>query len=96
MLEGVMLEKSSTYLRDMIAKLSSLNHYIRQQPGFVKNKFTECAEQCVAGFYTYYVDETGIPFSRGGKDALCGIDELPALEHTEVRGFKGSYLSLHW
>ncbi len=21
---------------------------------------------------------------RGGNDALCGIDELPALEHTEV------------
>ena len=36
MLEGAMLEKSYAYLRGMIARLSSLNHYIRQQPGFVK------------------------------------------------------------
>lgn len=60
MLEGVVLQQCSEYLGRVISKLSALNHYIRQHPGFVKNDWTECAEQCVAGFYTYHgVDKTG-------------------------------------
>jgi hypothetical protein len=61
MLEGVMLEKSTAWVQSMIAKLMRLIHHIRRHPGFVENKFTERAEQCVAGFYTYHgVDEYGI------------------------------------
>ena len=60
MLEGVVLKECTLYLGRVISKVSALNHTIRQHPGFVKNKWTECAEQCVAGFYTYHVDdETG-------------------------------------
>jgi hypothetical protein len=61
MLEGVMVEKSAAWVQGMLAKLMRLIHHIRRQPGFVENKFTERAEQCVAGFYTYDgVDEYGI------------------------------------
>jgi len=55
MLEGVTLENSRVYLADMIAKLLALNTYIGLQPGFVKNTFTDCAGQCVAGLH----DKTG-------------------------------------
>ncbi len=61
MLEGVMLEKSAAWVRGMIDKLTRLIHHVRRQPGFVENKFTERAEECVAGFYTYHgVGEDGI------------------------------------
>ena len=60
MLEGVVLKECTEYIGRVISKVSALNHEIRQHPGFVKNKWTVCAEQCVAGFYTYHgVDETG-------------------------------------
>ena len=60
MLEGVVLKECTLYLGRVISKVYALNDTIRQHPGFVKNEWTECAEQCVAGFYTYHVDdETG-------------------------------------
>lgn len=60
MLEGVVLEEATAYLRRVIPKVSVLNHYIRQHPEFVKNEWTECAERCVAGWYTYHgLDQTG-------------------------------------
>jgi hypothetical protein len=55
MLEGVTLENSRVYLADMIARLFALNSYIGLQPGFVKNTFTDCAQQCVTGLH----DKTG-------------------------------------
>ena len=60
MLEGVVLDEATAYLHRVIPKVSALNHYIRQHPEFVKNEWTECAERCVAGWYTYHgVDQTG-------------------------------------
>ena len=57
--EHVVLKECTEYIGRVISKVSALNHKIRQHPGFVKNKWTECAEQCVAGFYTYHgVDKT--------------------------------------
>jgi hypothetical protein len=61
MLEGATLEKSTAWVRGMIDNLTRLIHHVRRQPGFVENKFTARAEECVAGFYTYHgVDEDGI------------------------------------
>jgi len=51
MLEGVTLENGTVYVADMKAKLIALNTHIRQQEGFVKNSFTECAKDCVDGLH---------------------------------------------